>query len=264
MSHDFSSLTLTVADGVATVTLDQGDRGNPFDASLCAELSLAATVCDEDPAVRAVLLRAEGRFFSVGGDLGSLGASREALGPFIKNATTGFHSAVSRFARMDAPVVVAVHALAAGGGVSLLAGGDVVVAGRSAQFVAAYQRIGLAIDGGGSHHVPRRVGHGRATSFYLRSQTWSADEALAYGLIDELVDDEAVLATASAIAAGFATGPTRAFGEVKNLLASSWDTPLEAQLELEARAMARAGRTDDAWEGISAMGEKRRPEFQGR
>jgi 2-(1,2-epoxy-1,2-dihydrophenyl)acetyl-CoA isomerase len=190
VSHDFGSLTLDVADGVATVTLAQGDRGNPFDASLCAELSLAATACDEDPAVRAVLLRAEGRF----------------------------HSAVSRFARMDAPVVVAVHALAAGGGVSLLAGGDVVVAGRSARFVAAYQGIGLAIDGGGSHHVPRRVGHGRATSFYLRNQTWSADDALAYGLVDELADDEAVLSTAQGIAAELASGPTRAYGEVK----TSW------------------------------------------
>jgi len=252
----FESLSLAVADGVATLTLAQPQRGNPFDTQLCSELSLAATECDEDPAVRAVLIRADGRFFSVGGDLGSLGAARDDLPRFVKNATTTFHSAVSRFARMDAPVVCAVHAMAAGGGVSFLAAADVIVAGSSARFYAAYQGIGLAIDGGGSHFLPRRVGTGRARSFYLRNQMWSAEEALAHGLVDELVADEALAGTAAAIAAELAAGPTLAFGEVKNLLLDSWDRPLEAQLEAEARAMGRTGRSDDAWNAIGATVRK--------
>ncbi|MTD45828.1 enoyl-CoA hydratase/isomerase family protein [Conexibacter sp. W3-3-2] len=263
MPDDLSSLTLAVADGVATVTLAQGDRGNPFDATLCAELALVATECAEDPAVRAVLIRAEGRFFSVGGDLGALGASHEELPRFVQNATTGFHSAMSRFARMDAPVVCAVHALAAGGGVSLAAGADFVLAAASARFYAAYQGIGLAIDGGGSHSVPRKVGAARALSFYLRNETWTAEQAHAYGLVTEVVPDGELADAAHALAAELAAGPTRAFGEVKNLLRATWDTPLEAQLEQEARAMVRAGRTDDAWNAIQAVGRKERPTFGG-
>lgn len=263
MSHDFASLTLDVADGVATITLTQGDRGNPFDETLCAELGLAASVCDSDPAVRAVLIRAEGRFFSVGGDLSVLGASREELPRFVSRATIGFHSAVSRFARMDAPVVVAVHGLAAGGGVSLLAGADFVLSAESAKFYAAYQGIGLAIDGGGSHHLPRRVGSRRATSFYLRNETWTAEQATSYGLVTETHADEALADAATALAKTLAAGPTLAYGEVKRLLLSTWDQPLETQLELEAQAMVRAGRSDDGWAGISAVAARETPEFRG-
>lgn len=262
-SSPYTALTLEVDGGVARVRLAQPERGNPFDAALCAELALAITACETDPDVRAVLVESSGRFFSVGGDLASLGRDRAALPGFIKGATIGFHAAVSRMARMDAPVVVAVHGLAAGGGVSFAAAADFVLAGRSAKFYAAYQGIGLAIDGGGSHHLPRCVGARRATSFYLRNETWDAEQAVAYGLATEVVDDDALPGAALALAQELAAGPTKAFGEVKNLLLSAPDTPLEAQLELEARAMGRTGESDDAWEGITAMAGRRQADFRG-
>jgi len=252
MSYESLSLSLG-EDGVAAITLTQPDRGNPFDLRLCTELGQVASEIDEDPRVRAVLIQAAGRFFSVGGDLASLGADRDGLAPFIKQATVGFHSATSRFARMDAPVVTAVHAVAAGGGVSLAASADFCLAGRSAAFVAAYQGIGMAIDGGGSYNVPRRVGLQRARGFYLRNQTWTAEQALQYGLVDEVHDDEALASAARALAAELAAGPVHAYGEVKNLLLSTTEQPLEGQLELEARAMVRAARTDATWEAIQVM-----------
>ncbi|MEA2168545.1 MAG: 2-(1,2-epoxy,2-dihydrophenyl)acetyl-CoA isomerase [Solirubrobacteraceae bacterium] len=258
------AFALDIADGVARVRFTQGARGNPFDATSCAELSLVATECDAGPAVRSVLITAEGRFFSVGGDLASLGESREGLGRFIKNATVGFHSGVSRFARMDAPTVVAVHALAAGGGVSLVAACDFAIAARSATFYAAYPAIGLTVDGGGSYYLPRRVGTRRATAFYLRNETWTAEQALEYGLISEVVDDEDLAAAAADLAAELASGPTRAYGSVKNLLLASSQSTLEGQLELEAREMARIGATDDAWNAINAVARKERPGFEGR
>jgi hypothetical protein len=89
------------------VRLSQPDRGNPFDLRFCTELSKIATVCDVDRRVRCVLIDADGRFFSVGGDLGSLGRDRDELQTFVKDATVGLHSATVPFARMDAPVVVA-------------------------------------------------------------------------------------------------------------------------------------------------------------
>lgn len=260
----FTAFTLDVTDGVAHVQLAQGDRGNPFDDAFCSELSALVNACDVDPDVRCVLITAEGRFFSVGGDLRSLGADRDELPRFIKRATIGLHSGVSRMARMDAPVVVAVHGLAAGGAVSLCAAADFVLAARSASFYAAYQGIGLAIDGGGSHAVPRRVGSRRATEFYLRNETWDAERAAELGLISEVVEDDALLDAAWALARELAAGPTRTFGVVKNLLLSSHDTPLETQLELESRAMTAVCATDDTWEGITAVAGKRRPAFTGR
>lgn len=259
-----TALSLDVGDdGVADVRLIAGDRGNPFDRTLCDDLARLATALEADPRVRAVLVVAEGRFFSVGGDLRSLGASREELPRFILDATTTFHSAVARLARLDAPVVVAVDALAAGGGVSFAAGADVLVAGPGAAFYAAYQGIGLAVDGGGTHHLARRVGVPRARQFYLRNQTWSAEEAVARGLADELAPEGAE-AAARAIAQELAAGPTQAFGAVKRLLAETLDRPLEAQLEAEARAMLRTARTEDAWAGIGAVAARERPVFTGR
>lgn len=251
-------------DGIAHVRLTQGDRGNPFDAAFCAELSAVIDLCDSDPAVRCVLITATGRFFSVGGDLRSLGADRAALRTFIKQATIGLHAGVSRMARMDAPVVLAVHALAAGGAVSFAAATDFCLAAESANFYAAYQGIGLAIDGGGSHSVPRRVGTRRATEFYLRNETWDAATAAANGLITAAVPDDELQDRALALARELAAGPTRSFGEVKNLLLSSYEQPLEGQLELEARAMTRVAETEDTWEGITAVASKRKPVYEGR
>lgn len=260
----YTAFTLDVDDGVARIRLVQDERGNPFDETFCADLAAVITECDVRDDVRCVLISGAGRFFSVGGDLRSMtGGGQDGLRQFIKAATIDLHAAVSRMARMDAPVIVAVHALAAGGGVSLAAAADFLLAGRSATFYAAYQGIGLAIDGGGSHFVPRRVGSRRATSFYLRNETWTAEEAHAYGLVSEVCDDDALEETAVALARQLASGPTRTFGEVKNLLLSSGDTPLETQLELEARAMAATTRTADTWEGITAVAARRAPEFRG-
>lgn len=260
----YTAFTLDVDAGVARIRLAQDERGNPFDEQFCADLAAVVTECDVRDDVRCVLITGSGRFFSVGGDLRSMtDGGPDGLRAFIKAATIDLHAAVSRMTRMDAPVIVAVHALAAGGGVSLAAAADFLLAGRSARFYAAYQGIGLAIDGGGSHFVPRRVGSRRATAFYLRNQSWTADEAYAYGLVSEVVDDDALEDTALALARELAAGPTRTFGEVKNLLLSSGDTPLEAQLELEARAMTATTRTADTWEGITAVAARRTPEFRG-
>jgi len=188
---------------------------------------------------------------------------REALPVFIKNATVGLHSAISRFARMDAPVIVAVHALAVGGGVALGAAADFCLAARSASFYAGYTGIGLLCDGGGSTFLPRRIGVRRTAEFLMRNQTWDAEQACEHGLVSEVVEESALGKAAGDLAAELAAGPTRSFGEIKNLLLSTWEQPIEAQLELEARAMARVCRTEDAWTGVTEVAARRKPVFRG-
>jgi 2-(1,2-epoxy-1,2-dihydrophenyl)acetyl-CoA isomerase len=257
-------VTLTVTDHIAHIALAQAERGNPLDARFCSDLSRIAASCDEDQDVRAVLITSSGRYFSVGGDLASLGRDRDALPAFLKSATADFHSAISRLARMDAPVVVAVHALAVGGAVSLAAAADFCLAARSASFYAGYTGIGLSCDGGATTFLPRRVGVRRTAEFLMRNQTWTAEQGARFGLISQVVEDAHLPAAAGELAAELATGPTRAFGELKNLLLSSGEQPLESQLECEARAIARTARTQDAWQGISAAAAKLAPTFVGR
>lgn len=261
---DFKAFRFEIDDGVAHVTFDQAERGHPMDLAFSTELSQIASECAETAAVRCVLIDSTGKFFGVGADLKTMNRDRHELQIFVKNATAGLHMALSRFARMDAPVIAAVQGLAVGGFVSLCAAADFCLAARSARFYSAYTGIGLVCDAGGSTFLPQRVGSRRATEFYLRNQIWDADEALRHGLLNEVVDDGSLQSHAWALARELAAGPTRAFGEIKNLLLSTWEQPIEAQLEQEARAMARATRTDDAWQGICEVAARRKPSFSGR
>lgn len=258
------AVTLTVADGIAEIVLAEPERGNPFDDVFCRALKDAANACSEDDRVRAILIRAEGKYFSVGADLKWLGRDRAALPLLLKSATSDLHMAVARFARGDAPVVIAVHALAAGGSTALTAMADFAIAGRSASFYAAYNRIGFVSDGSGSYFLPRRVGSRKAAEFLMLNERWDAETALANGLVSRVVDDADLLSEARALARQLADGPTRTFAEMKRLLLSTWDQPLETQLEFEAQAIARSSRTDDSWNAIQALRARATPSFEGR
>ena len=260
----YESFKLNIADGIANIVFNQPDRGNPMDLRFNTELSLIASELDEDPSVRCVLIEGSGKYFGVGADLKTMNRDRQELQVFIKNATVGLHSALSRFARMNAPVIVSVHGLAVGGFTALCAAADFCIAGRSASFYAAYTGIGLVPDGGGSTFLPRRVGFRRAAEFLMRNQTWEAEKALEYGLISHIADDDKLKEEAWAFARELAAGPTLAYGEIKNLLLSAWSQPIEAQMELEARAMTRVTRSEDGWNGICEVSQRRKPNFVGR
>lgn len=258
------SVSFELREGIACVTLVQPERGNPFDQAFCSQMCEVAIECDETPGVRAVLIRAEGKYFSVGADLKWLGADQARLPRNLKAATAALHMAISRFARCDAPVVLAAHGLVTGGAVALTAMADFSLAARSARFYAAYNAIGFVSDGGGSYFIPRRVGTRRAAEFLMLNQIWSAEQAAEYGLLTRVVDDAALDAEALALAQQLAAGPTRTYGEMKRLLLSTHEQPLEAQLELEARSIAACAKTQDSWNAIQAVMAKRKPEFFGR
>lgn len=258
----YEAFRFEVKDGVGHMTLNQPERGNPFDRRFMAELNELATECTVNREVRAVLIDAVGRFFSVGGDLNQLTESRAALARFVSTATADLHMAVSRFARMSAPVVMAVHGLAAGGAVALAAGADFVLASPGAKFYAAFAGIGLAGDTGISYYLPRRMGPRRAAEFLMLNETLSAEDAWRDGLVTRVVEPDKLAEEAWALAARLAAGPTLAYGELKNLLISSSAEALESQLELEARAMARVAATDDAWNALLAVKAKAKPSFR--
>src|ERR1700722_9237139 len=208
----YHGLRVDVVGGLARLTFNEAARGNPIDGPLCGALCEAAVQLSENSQVRCLLIAAEGRVVSYGGDVGAFVSNLDGLSLNIKRWTTTLHSAIARFQRMNAPIVAAVHGVCAGGMSALIAGSDFVVAAQEARFAAAYVGIGFSCDAGSSIMYSRRMGLSRARRFLLTNETLSAADALAAGLVDEVVAGDRVGERALAVAEQFAAGPTQAFG----------------------------------------------------
>jgi len=244
----YETLGLEIADGVATITLNRPSSANAIDLAMARELADAALRCDEDPAVRAVVLTGAGKAFCAGGDLPSFSAAGDAAPALLKEITGHLHLAVSRLARMDAPVVAAVNGVAAEG----------------ARFTMAYTRAGLSPDGGATFFLSRLVGLQRARELVLTNRMLSALEAVEWGIAARVVADAELGAEVAKLAGELAAGPTRALGASKRLLVDGLTADLEAQLDREARSIAELSRTADGREGMAAFLDKRAARFQGR
>jgi len=260
----FSGFSVDIVEGIAHLTLNDPARGNPIDGPFCQSLCEAAIQLSENPAVRCLLLSAEGKAFSYGGDISAFVSDLDGLPLNIKRWTATLHSAVVRLQRMNKPVVSAVHGICAGGMAGFVAGSDIVVAADNARFAAAYAGIGFSCDAGSSVMYSRRMGLGRARKFLLLNETLTANQALGVGLVDEVVAAYQLHARAIEVASQLALGPPLAIGEIRRLLLSAQDSSLESQLELEAQALARIASTEDAREGLTAFAAKRKPIFKGR
>lgn len=259
---DFETLHLTINNQVATLTLDR-PPANTINLPMARELMRAAIICDDDPDIRAVIFTAKGKMFSAGGDISGMvneGASTNAM---LLEITGNLHSAVARFARMDAPVICAVNGTCAGAGVSLAVMGDITLAADTAKFTGAYTAAGLAPDGGATYALTRQIGIRKTRELFLLNKVLTAQTALDWGMVNEIVPPESLMERATELATALAQGPTRAFGAVKKLVASAGTTSLETQMELESRAIAAMSRTKDGQEGISAFLEKRKPVYTG-
>jgi 2-(1,2-epoxy-1,2-dihydrophenyl)acetyl-CoA isomerase len=260
----YPTLLFDVRDGVARIMLNRPDAANAVNAELARDLMYAAMQCSEDAGIRAVIVTGNGPMFSAGGDLKGFGAQGDNLPYHLKEVTTYFHAAVSRFMRMDPPVVAAVNGMAAGAGMSLACGADIVLAAESARFTMAYTRAGLTPDGSSTYYLPRIVGLKRALELTLTNRMLSAQEACEWGLVTRVVPDAQLQEEAAALAGQLASGATRALGMAKRLLHGGWTGTLETQMEHETQAIAELSRSDDAKEGLSAFLEKRKPTFKGR
>lgn len=257
-------LLVTIEGPVATLTLNRPAAGNTIDLPLAQALLEAAIRCDQDPSIRCVVLTGAGKLFCGGGDLGGFAAAGEGISGYLSLLAGTLHMAISRLMRMPKPLLVRLNGPAAGAGLSLAIGGDVVLAARSAHFSAAYGAVGLTPDGGMSWLLPRLVGLRTAQEIILTGRRIGAEEAERIGLVTRAVDDAELDAAVRAQAEALARAATGAVGAARALLAESYGTGLEAQLEREARAIAAAGGSADCKEGVAAFLERRKPEFTGK
>lgn len=256
-------VTVDITDGLATITLARPEAGNAMSWDFIAAFADAAQVIADDASVRAVLIEAQGKNFCVGGDIRSFASEADPTG-FIHALATRLHEGVLSLSQLPAPVVIAVQGAAAGAGLSLVAGGDVVIAARSSSYSMAYTGIGLTADGGATWMLPRLIGLRRTQELAYLGRRLTAEEAERYGLVTRVVDDEALVEEARTVARKLASGPTHAYGQVKRLLSEAELAPLPAHLASEADAIGVAMATDDARGAIQSFLARQAPSFAGR
>jgi 2-(1,2-epoxy-1,2-dihydrophenyl)acetyl-CoA isomerase len=260
----YESIIYDVKDAVGTITLNRPEAYNALNLSLARDVFHATLEADEDRGVRCIVITGAGKAFCAGGDVKDFADNPERIGVLIKELTTYLHGAVSRLARAQKPVVMAVNGVAAGGGMSLALAGDLVVAAESARFTMAYSKIAASPDGSSSYFLPRMVGLRRTLELHYTNRVLNAREAMEWGLINRVHPDAEFPAAVGALARELAQGPTLAFGRAKLLFHQSTQESLETQMELEAQAIAACGHTEDFKNGVTAFARKQAVSFKGR
>lgn len=260
----YQHIEFDIEQGVAVLRLNRPEALNSFTVDMHLEVREALEQAADDRAVRCVLLTGNGRGFCAGQDLNdrsvSPGESRPDLGHSVE---TYYSPLILQLSTMEKPVVCAVNGVAAGAGANIALACDIVIAGRSASFIESFCKLGLIPDSGGTWILPRLVGMARARGLAMLGPKIKAEQAEAWGMIWQCVDDEALMDTALELARHLATQPTRGFAFTKQAFAASAANSLPQQLELERDLMRAAGQTHDYQEGVQAFLEKRDPRYRG-
>ncbi len=254
------TLRLDIRDHIAFLTLARPEAANTMNLEFGHEFLAAAFAIEAAPGVRAVVLTGQGKNFCFGGDLKGMVGSGCDVGSYLRELTTNLHAGMTLLARLDAPVIAAVNGTAAGAGLGLVLAADLAIAARSAKFAPAYTGVGLTPDAGCTFLLPRAVGYKRAMELLLTNRVLDAQQALDWGLVNQIAEDDSLEQTAAALAARLAAGPVGAFGAVKRLLSEA-EPGFEAQLARESLSISSRGMTAEGREGIAAFLEKRAPRF---
>ncbi|WP_239025030.1 enoyl-CoA hydratase/isomerase family protein [Rhodoligotrophos defluvii] len=256
---------LSLDGSIARLRLNRPQQSNGISIALLEALHQAVMRCHGDPRIRVVLLSGEGPNFCAGGDVKEFAAKGEGLPDFLRQATSYLQISASALIHLEAPVVTAVQGYAAGGGgLGLVCASDLVIAARSAKFMAGATRVGMAPDAGASVALPRLIGFRRAMDMILTNRVMDAAEALDVGLVTRVVADDALEAAALDVARELAAGAPKALAASKRLLWSGLGLGIDACLPEEARTVSELSGTADAREGLAAVIGRRAPRFTGR
>ena len=266
---DFELVKLEIDGEIATLTFNDPDNLNAMNQTMLDSLDLALDhVEDADNNIRCLILTGAGRGFCAGANMArdpgeEDGATSNRLADPGAGLEKFYHPLLRRLRNLHCPIVSAVNGPCAGIGMSFALMGDMVLAGKSAFFLQAFRRIGLVPDGGATFLLPRLVGMARAKELTLMGERLSADDALEWGLINRVFEDDALLDEARTLAGELAKGPM-SLGKIRNLLWESVDSTYEEQLNNERWAQREAGRSKDFLEGVRAFNEKRDANFSGK
>ena len=255
MSHD--GFRVERSDGVATIMLDVPGKLNRLPLPARAQLAAVFEELGTDEAVRAVVVRGAGGAFTAGGDIAAfLDASPEELSRLAWN--------VAAAERCPKPVVAGIEGYCLGVGLELALACDFRVCSEDAQLGLPEVGLGMIPGSGGTQRLARLVGLGRAKDVVMRRRRISAAEALAWGLVSEVVPAAELEAAVGRVLADLEGLSPLALAMAKRVLNHAYDGPLQVGLELEGLAYGLLRSTYDFREGVEAFGEKRPPKFEGR
>jgi 2-(1,2-epoxy-1,2-dihydrophenyl)acetyl-CoA isomerase len=247
------------------ITLNRPQRLNAFVAAMHDPLKRALNEAEEDRACRAVLITGAGRGFCAGQDLSERAMGHDGPPPDLGATLDGlFNPLIRQLRAMSIPIVCAVNGPAAGAGASFALACDIVLAARSASFLQAFARIGLAPDAGSTFFLTRKVGPARARGLAMLAEPLSAEKAEAWGLIWKVVDDDILMDEAHGVCARLAAGSSTALAAIKRGIEAAATNDLAAQLDLERDLQRALGRAGDYREGVRAFLEKRPAQFKDR
>lgn len=255
----YERIVFDLRDAVARITFNRPDRLNSFTVEMHEEVAHA--IGETSRSARVLVITGEGRGFCAGQDL-----SDPAVKPgsdLREMLEKHYNPLVRSIASLEMPVIAAVNGVAAGAGANIALACDIVIAARRARFIQSFSNIGLIPDAGGTWNLPRLCGQARAMGLALTGEPLSAERAEGIGMIWKCVDDDKLHVEVDALAAKFASAPTRGLALTKKLMRDSVARSLQAQLDAECEAQSALGRSLDYQEGLAAFMEKRSPVFKG-
>ena len=254
----------TVENGIATLTLNRPERLNALSMDIRSGLLDALERLGHDNNIGCIVLTGAGRGFCAGGDVKSMGERSDA-GFEPRAAGIQFSNRIPRLMRTIPKTVIAmVNGVAVGAGLSMALACDLRIAARSARFGTGFLKIGLSGDWGGSWTLTRLVGTAKARELYLLGDMITAEQALAYGMVNRIADDADLATATMAMARRIADLPQIAVGYTKRNLHAAETGDFQSVLDMEAFHQARCSQTEDHREAVRAFGEKRKAAFHGR
>jgi 2-(1,2-epoxy-1,2-dihydrophenyl)acetyl-CoA isomerase len=261
-----------VEEGVAWITLNRPDAGNAIDFAMRDELITWLEEISSDLAVRAVVITGAGdKGFCTGADLRSpitrpprpKGAPDTVVGESARMIRVGWQRLIAAVLDCEKPVIAAVNATAAGGGLALALACDLVLAAEDARFIAVFVRRGIVPDAGAVYLLTRLIGPQRAKELCFFGDDVSATEAERLGLVNRVVGADQLPALAAEWAVRLASGPTPAIGLTKHLANRVLESDRATAFWEESVAQELVLRSADSREGLDAFAQRRPPQFKG-
>ncbi|MBC00082.1 MAG: enoyl-CoA hydratase [Rhodobacteraceae bacterium] len=256
---------LDVAGKTATITLNRPDRKNPLTFQSYAELRDLFRALQFDEEVKTIVVTGAGGNFCSGGDVFEIIEpllSRDM--PGLLQFTTMTGELVKAMRACPQPIVAAIDGVCVGAGAIIAMASDLRVGTKKAKVAFLFNRVGLAgCDMGACAILPRIIGHGRASELLYTGRVMSGEEAERWGFFNRLVDSDAVLSDARALADSLSAGPTFANSMTKRMMHMEWDMSVDQAIEAEALAQAVCMKTEDYRRAFEAFAAKQTPVFQG-
>ena len=256
----FQFINLDQSGGVLTAALNR-PKANAFNETMIEEWLSVLKIADRDESVRCLVLTGTGRIFSAGQDVAAISRGELSLREHLHRT---YNRVILKMHALEKPIVGAINGPAVGAGLGLALATDLRVAAESATFIYGFVGIGLSADSGTSLAMPLQIGLARTVEMAFTNRAVTAEEALDWGLVNQVVPDDRLEEAVAEMATRLAGGPTRAYGLSKRAINRATMALLKETLEYEAELQEIAGRTEDHAEGVAAFLEKRDPRFKGK